>query len=294
MKLEDYQEIYKKMEMPKKMDERIREGIMEKENGKRKEVNKKTLVQTACAVAAAIMVVGVLQAPSIATASRQLAEQFTNKFTAYTEDGEDVDIEMKGEYLKINANAKKTNCKMDSLKTAEKELGLPLLKSKDAYEEKNCIAYNALLSESGELYQVELIDDFYVLGDIKDVNTEMFSQPDDVNDIRFHEGKEYRSPICMEIVVRLNSNEDVEHPEYDGVTADFSEDKDVNVYEIKNLGVKAVLSTVETAGVWWDYDLNTVMRSCAYAVFVYKGIEYRYMGAVSQDTMKTFLEGLAE
>lgn len=168
---------------------------------------------------------------------------------------------------------------MDSFKTAEKELGLPLLKSEDAYEEKNCIAYNALLSESGELYQVKLIDDFYALGDIKDIKTEMFSQPDAVNDIRFHEGKEYQSPIAMEIVVRLNSNKEVECLGYDGVTADLSEYKDVNVYEIKNLGVKAVLVTIKTNGVWRDYDLNTVMRSCTCAVFVYKRIEYRYMGS---------------
>lgn len=294
MKLEDYQKLYKKMEISEKMDERIRAGIIERENGKKKKISKKNLIQTACAAAAAIIVVGVLHTPSIATASKRLIEKFTNKYTAYTKEGKDIDIEMQGDYLKINANAKKKNCKMDSLKMVEKELGVTLLKSKDAYEEKNCIAYYPSVSENGELYEVELYDDFYVLGDIKDVKTEIFSQPDTVNNIRFHEGKEYRSPIKMEITVRAGYYKDVDDAIYAGVSENFSEEDDVNVYEIKNLGVKAVLSAFETDGIWCGYNNNSVRRSCVDAVFVYKGIEYRYVGAVSQDTLKEFLESLTE
>lgn len=295
MKLEDYQKLYNKLEISEEMDERIRAGILEKETGKKKiKKNKRYLIQTACAATVAITAIVVLNTPSIATASKHFIAKFTNSYILQTEKGKNTAIEMQGNYLRINANAKKKDCKMDSIMMAEKELGVTLLKSKDAYEEKNCILYHPSVSKSGELYKVELQDDFYVLGDIKDVETEVFSQTDTVNNIRFHEGKKFKSPIKVEITVRADYDKNVDDAVYAGDSENLLDEDEVDLYEIKSLGVKAVMSTFETSGIWFDYDYNSVNRKCVNAVFVYKGIEYRYVGAVSQDVFKEFLESLAE
>lgn len=66
---------------------------------------------------------------------------------------------------------------------------------------------------------------------------------------------------------------------------------DAEIYELKNLGVKAVLYTVDTDGpINWGIESGSI--SCTNAVFVYKGVEYVYMGGVSHDTMKQLLDTL--
>ena len=63
------------------------------------------------------------------------------------------------------------------------------------------------------------------------------------------------------------------------------------VYEMKDLGVKAVLYSIETDGpVSWNITEGTV--KCSVAVFVYEGVEYVYMGGMNHDTMKAFLDTL--
>lgn len=63
------------------------------------------------------------------------------------------------------------------------------------------------------------------------------------------------------------------------------------IYEMKNVGVKAVIYSVETDGpVSWNITGGTV--KCSVAVFVHEGIEYVYMGGMNHDTMKQFLDML--
>lgn len=66
------------------------------------------------------------------------------------------------------------------------------------------------------------------------------------------------------------------------------------VYEIENLGVNAVLSSIDDVaetGTWNKRDGEEIHR-CIEAYFVYEGVGYRYVGAVSTETMQEFLEGL--
>ena len=62
--------------------------------------------------------------------------------------------------------------------------------------------------------------------------------------------------------------------------------------KIKNLGVKAVLYSIKTDGPEiWNTKKGEI--NCVNAVFVYKGAEYIYVGGMSNDTMKEFLDSLS-
>lgn len=303
MKLDDYREAYRKIEISEEMDERIRCGIMDR----KRKVNKRSVMKAACVAAAIALVIGALQIPAVSAAAEQLIARFTGQILIYKEDGTEViKVELAGKednkYLKLNENARKEDCKIDSLKQAEKELGVSLLKSEEAAEEKNCISYNPYVSKKGALNGVMLINYAYMFGDLQDVETTTYEEWDYVNSVSYRSGKEYHSPIMMQILIRSDQKEGVDYEnhelEYAGISEERSENegmRDITLYDIKNLGVKAIVTTVDTDGAnAWKNQAGEEITSCTDALFVYKGVEYRYFGAVSQKVMEEFLEGLAE
>lgn len=302
MKLDNYRKVYRKIEISEEMDERLRNGIMDR----KRKIAKRPVMKAACVAAAIALVIGALQIPAVSAAAEQLIARFTGQVLIHKEDGTEVKVDIAGKednkYLKLNENARKEDCKIDSLKQAEKELGVSLLKSEEAAEEKNCISYNPYVSKKGALNGVMLINYAYMFGDLQDVETTTFEEWDYVNSVSYRSGKEYHSPIMMQILIRSDQEEGVDYEnhelEYAGISEERSKNqgmKDITLYEIKNLGVKAIISTDDTDGpsVWLNLDGEKI-TSCTDALFVYKGVEYRYVGAVSQKVMEEFLEGLAE
>lgn len=278
--------MYEKMETSPEMDERILQSLQKKKAGR-----KVTYMKVASVAAAFALLVGIYQIPSVNAAVNDFISSFTNKVKINNET-----VEMTGEYKPIKTDACKENRKFDTLSDVEKELGMKLLKSEQAYEgDKHLIDYNPHISESGELYGAIIMDDFYAIGDLKNVKIKTFKEFSDVNSIKYDSGAKFKSPISTEITVRtLTGNEDNksgDHElEYYGKDEDFGASGS-EIYEIKNLGVKAVISVVEGSGTpnSWNTEDSVDM---IHAMFVYDGVEYKYYGVVSRDTMKTFLDGL--
>lgn len=285
MKLDEYKKMYAKMKTSPEMDERILQSLQKKKVGR-----KVTYMKVASVAAAFALLVGIYQIPSVNAAVNDFISSFTNKVKINNET-----VEMTGEYKQINKDACKEDRKFDTLSDVEKELGVKLLKSDQAYEDdKNLIQYNPHISKSGDLYGAMIMDDFYVIGDLENVKIKTFKEFSHVNSIKYDSGTKFKSPISTEITVRtLTGNEDNksgDHElEYYGKDEDFGESES-EVYEIRNLGVKAVISIIESgAPENWNTGDSVNMT---HAMFVYDGVEYKYYGVVSLDTMKTFLDGL--
>ncbi|MCR5704367.1 MAG: hypothetical protein K6G85_07060 [Eubacterium sp.] len=286
MKLEEYKSIYEKMETSKEMDQRILDSVQNNEK-----TRKISFVKVASVAAVFALVVGVYQIPAVNGAVNDFISGFTSKFTVNNET-----VEMAGDYKTISQKAAKQNQKFDTLADVEKELGISLLKSKDAYEdEKNLISYNPHLTGKGELYGVLLMDDFYAVGDLKNVDTEVFEEWDVNNGIQFESGAKYQTPIAAEITVRGNKNTDQSDDgevNYKGYKEKF--DGVSQVYELKKIHTKAIITTIKNSGmpVEWEDQVGET-GDMTEAVIVYEGVEYHYYGVVSQDTMKEFLESLS-
>ena len=286
MKLDDYKKMYEKMETSPEMDERILKSLQTKKEGR-----KGTYMKVASVAAAIALLVGIYQIPSVNAAVNDFISSFTNKVEINNET-----VEMTGEYKQIKKDVCKENRKFDTLSDVEKELGIKLLKSEQAYEgDKHLIDYNPHISESGEMYGAMIMDDFYVIGDLKNVKIKTFKEFSDVNDIKYDPGTEFKSPISTEITVRTQTenedNKSGDHElEYYGKDEDFGT-LGSELYEIKSLGVKAVISVVKGSGTSssWNTEDSVDMT---YTMFVYNGVEYKYYGVVSRDTMKAFLDGL--
>ncbi len=177
----------------------------------------------------------------------------------------------------------------------------PDFATKEAYQYESCIEYSPKVSEAGELYGIMISDKLYAIGDLKDVKLYPKEEEDGLDFLSYSSGKDYQTPILMQISLRTDKNTTQEYEDNElgfvsthmniDLTNDTSDMYDAEVYELENLGVKAVLYTVETDGpINWGSESGSI--PCTNAVFVYKGVEYVYMGGVSHDTMKLFLNTL--
>lgn len=324
MRHKTYQSLYEKIKTTDEMDQRIMEHVMQKEKPLAKNVkstiqkektvmhNQKTTMQNMnpmihekeknrtayigkIAAAAAIFLLA-LQLPSVQAAAKELFSHFTNRFIiAEGENSENI-IEMEGDYLEISSKAYKKDCKLDSISEVNDITGLSLLESTEAYETQNCISYYPYVSEAGALNGIMLLDDCYAMGDLKNVSLKTSSDMTESQKISYEKGVNYSSPIGMQITIRSNQDEQVDYNnhelEYAGINWKLQEGdgiSNIQLYEIPDLGVKAVLFSAESDGpVEWQLEEEGI----TVAMFIYEGIEYIYMGAVSQDTMMEFLNTL--
>lgn len=321
MRLEEYRKIYDEVSLSKEADERILQALQEAQSSSKKRNSVRVrAVRIAAAAAVLVLAVGIMKFPAVASTTKTLVSGFTNivlnSGESSQKDIEKIEERMdgveygyptsgyeysdSGEYLEINPDAPKKECKMDSIDAVSEMLGIDLLQSKDAYQQENCILYTPYVSESGALNGAVLIDDFYALGDIRDAEYSIFPEVETSNAIFYRPGEKYQSPIRMEITMRTD---DVEGVDYDNHELDYGgciearEDNDAEKtenYVIQNLGgVNAMLSLDETDGVsTWGKLEGEEISSCVSAYFLYRGVEYRYVGAVSLETMQEFLEGL--
>lgn len=321
MRLEEYRKIYDEVSLSKEADERILQALQEAQSsGKKRNSSRVRAVRIAVAAAVLVLAVGIMKFPAVASTTKTLVTGFTN-FVLNSGESSQEDIEKmekrmegveygyptsvyeysdSGEYLEINPDAPKKECKMDSMDAVSEMLGIDLLQSKDAYQQENCILYTPYVSESGALNGAVLIDDFYALGDIREAEYSIFPEVETSNAICYRPGEKYQSPIRMEITMRTDDAEGVDYDNHEldyGGRIEAREDNDAEKtenYVIQNLGgVNAMLSLDETDGVsTWGKLEGEEISSCVSAYFLYQGVEYRYVGAVSLETMQEFLEGL--
>lgn len=324
MRSEEYRQVYDKITLSKEADERILEELLQEKESAVMERGKRKKWLTGAAVAAvAVMavVIGAARIPAMGSAAGDVISRFTNLIIITNDSEDEVGDEVSqaegreygyptsvyqysdsGEYLHVNSDAPKKECRMASMSEVGQALGVGLLQSKDAHEAKDSILYTPYVSDSGALNGVILKNDFYALGDIRDAEFNVsgdLKTEDGYIYVSYREGENYQSPIMVEATIRTDDNEGVDEGnhelDYGGrqVKADEGAIISSEVYEIENLGVTALLSIDDTPGpyTWSKLDGEEIHR-CADAYFVYQGVEYRYVGAVSLETMKEFLEGL--
>lgn len=310
MRLEEYTQIYDKVSLPKEADERILQELMEekRDHGRAWSRMGAYAVKIAAAAAVLAVTVGVLQLPAVASSTQNLVGRFTNLIGYETEQGDGKEAGAatskavyndSGEYQHVREDAPKKQCRMDSMAEVSEALGIDLLQSADAHEQKDSIQYTPYVSKSGALNGVTLRSDFYALGDICEPKIKISKRG---NTISYREGKTYRSPIMMEHTIRTDDAEGVDKDnhelDYAGRSyilgkADQGAFLSKETYEIKNLGVTALLAMADTPGSYtWEKQDGDAINCCADAYFIYRGVEYHFTGAVSLDTMKEFLEGL--
>lgn len=323
MELKEYRRLYDKVSLPKEADERILQTLTEKlpDSGAGRK-RKRVWIAGAAVVAVFILAVEITHFLAATSAEKDVVSRLNDLIKNEPESVEGIDYGYPTssyiysddtEYLMVDPDAPKKACKMDSLEEVSDVLGLDLLQSKDAHEQADCMQYTPDVSDSGLLSRINIQDVFYVLGDVREPEIKVYKDKD--NTISYREGKNYHSPIRMEItimtsreleedvVIEGEGREDVtihklgnggllfnSMEKEDGALSTLSQE----VYLIENLGVDAVLSSASDVpgdDIWNKQD-GEELSHLVEAYFVYAGVEYRYTGDVSVKTMQEFLEGL--
>lgn len=301
MTLENYKSMYEKMGMSDEMDKKIKDCILNQKKI-RKYQNKKIYHTGASIVAAIAIVVLALQVDSVSAAVQKIVSCFNYSFTVEDKKGNREQIKMSGEYLSLSKKAPKKECYMDSMEIASSKIGIDLLNTENASAFEDCITYTPYLSKNGELCGVMLIDELYALGDLQNVKMNLKKSKNSVDFIKYTAGEKYQTPVLAQITIQTNKKETegynnnelgyLKEKQNLDLTATNSDVSNVELYEIKNLGVKAVLYSIKTDGPEiWNTKKGEI--NCVNAVFVYKGAEYIYVGGMSNDTMKEFLDSLS-
>lgn len=265
MKDKLYQSMYEKINTSEEMDERIRNSVMQK-----KAYGGNYHFAGKIAVAVVVLTV-ILCIPTVQTIAMEMWETFSNYFVVDKGENENAVIEMEGGYLTLSSKASKKACKMDSILQASNNIGISLLYSTDEIKEKDGISYYPYVSKKGVLNGITLINNYYAKG-----------------------------PIALEIIIRGKDNSGVDYNnhelEYAGAKWNLVEAdsiSDIHLYEIPHLGVNAIIYTTQSEGpaLWEEKGIETV-DSLTGVIFMYEGIEYKYLGAIAQEEMKEFLNTL--
>lgn len=292
MNKNSFQTMYDKMIPPKEMDERIEKNVLEYSK------NQVRYRKYAYKIAIVLLFFSmVIQIQPVRAAVQKVITHFTTQITYLTQNGKERVIDMEGDYLEIKSNASTNTCKMDSISQVSAELGIPLLESNAAYEVNNCISYNPYVSGDGVLNGVMIMDDCYSIGDLENVKLGTSKYIDKDQELSYQVGEHYQSPIGIQIRIRANQDEGVDYNnhelEYAGANWNLTVEKgfyNINLYEIKTLGVNAVLYSIKSNGpeVWGVEE----EKELTVAIFMFNGVEYSYYGVISQRVMTDFLETL--
>lgn len=299
MQLKEYKEAMDELQMPEDMDQRLKQRLEQQQEVK--QMNKKNVykkIAITAAVAGTVVGIGVANPAIVSNAAEAIARFFSYDITLKDHDGNKETVEMNNEYLHLREDAPTKDCKMSSVKEVGEALGIELLESKERYAYEGCISYSPSMSEEKALCGALISDKMYATGDLQNVKIDKADSEDSNDSIAFQKGEDYQSPIAMQISVRSDENlgekykdnelgyiSDCQHVDMENIS------NEAEVYEIPDLDVKAVLFTVYTDGpIAWGIDEGEL--KCTTALFVYKGVEYVYTGAVSHETMKQFLNTL--
>ncbi len=300
MDIQNYQNMYQKMEMPKDMDERLRERMAQELN--REKVKRSNNYRPILAFAAAFaFIVCLAQFDPVVAAAKRFVNYIKYTFVVTDEDGNEVNVNMEGEFLTLSKDAPKDICYMDSMAQAGDTIGITILDTDQASMHEDCVEYTPYLTKKNEVYGVMLSDKLYVVGDLQDVTLHRKDEMNGVDWMEYTAGVNYDTPISAQVTIRTDKDMAGEYDNNEigyvsesqkvDLTSDDAGRFEAEIYELKNINAKAVLYSVYTDGpVSWNITEGSV--KCCVAVFVYEGVEYVYMGGVNHDTMKEFLETL--
>ncbi|MFA9398152.1 MAG: hypothetical protein ACERKV_07795 [Clostridiaceae bacterium] len=292
MRKEELNYAYEKLTTTEDMDKAILNGVINATRRPKKKIVLKTRYILAATLAVCICS---LQLSPVKTYAKETIKSFSNYF-----EGADTEVKMIGKYIEISKNACNHEKKYSEISDIEKDLGINILKSRTAYrKDKYTVEYTPYVSKNGELYGAVISDSFYEVGDLKNVKAVTKKRCDDCNSITYKNGEEYKSPISCEITIRTDKDKEADYTnhelEYAGLSwnLDDNEIKSINVYNCEILNVKVLLRTCKTDGDQAWNDISGNIENMTIAEFIYDGIQYRYAGDVSYDTMQDFIDGLS-
>lgn len=289
-----YKSLYSKIQTSEETDQRILLNLKKNLGYEKKQRHEKLVLKFAVMI---IFCLVIIQAKPIYAAVEKVVQHFVNSFELHGDDLEGTVVDMEGDYLKLNPDAKKEWCKMDSIDQISKMLGVDILESTEEHKASNGISYYPYVSKTGVLNGVMLINHSYVMGDLKSVELKTYPDATTKSMLTCDSGEKYKSPIGLEITIRSDQKEGVDYDNqelaYEGLYLKLEERGDVSNIELKeiaNLEIYAVLYTLNDVGPFDTVMENTAdIESITVAMFMYEGIEYVYMGAVSYETMLAFL-----
>lgn len=193
-----------------------------------------------------------------------------------------------------------------SLSEAEKSFGLTFLKSDDPSAESipSGLFYQPVMimdeKKENHFAGMSFVNYAYASGDLQDIALSGGPSPAAMDSISFSSGKEYASPIALQIRIITDSHlyestfpdkSDLSGPQ-DGMLENQAE-----IYALSSLDTKAmIISTYaeEKYGIGpevWSRKGEPLTHITS-AVLTCQGIEYSFFGDVSTDTMKHFLNTL--
>lgn len=300
MNINDCQNMYDKMVMPREMDERMQKAILNRMEEKR-DVRKKGYRAGFAVAAAFAVMVCIAQFDSVSAAAERVMEYFRYTFLVENQEGNVVEVNMEGNYLTLDSAAPKNECYMDSITMAGEKMGVKLLEADKPYLYDECVNYTPYLTEDDELYGVMLSNKLYATGDLQNVSLHQKGDEGGLDWIEYTAGVNYQTPISVQVTIRTDKDMTGEYDNNEIGYVSKSQNidltnppegiSDAEIYEMSHLGVNAVLYSVQTDGpIAWNIEEGAI--SCTTAIFVYQGIEYVYMGGVNHDTMKLFLDTL--
>lgn len=298
MKLDKYNKIIDKINIPDDMDNRLKEYLLSDKKENKKITSKKLIKRFSIAVATMVLVLGVSQTSFVSTAASAIIHFFEYGFTFTENNGQETTINMKMNYLTLDKNTPMESMYMDSIDQVSDTIGIKLLNSTKEYTSNGFVEYYPSISNDNILAGIRIINNCYIIGDIKNISVTNRKSQDSKNMINYAVGENYKTPIGVQISIRTNENltSKYQDNELGFVSENTNIDLDDNntqseLYEIDNLGIKAVLFTTQTDGpIEWGLGDRNI--DVTYAVFVYEGVEYVYFGGVSHNTMKEFLNTL--
>lgn len=278
---------FETMDTTQEMDQRILTAVIsskETQKGRPQRRSRRFYRSLALAAAIVLTLFTVFQIPQVSTYAESALKSFSKIF--YVRGNE---VEMEGKYMRISDDADKTWKKTDGLGQIEKSLNIRLLKYDGSYEGENSWSYYAgmLEGDDGEIQEITLTNHYYILGDLKDIETKTSGSAMVENQIFYTSGELFKTPISCQITIKVEAEE--RKKDVTEKISDFDSAKAIK-YRCKNLDTEVLIYKVDTDGPSsWD---QTRIREMTNMVIVYNGIEYHYLGQVSKDTMKEIADNL--
>lgn len=295
MKKEDIRHMYGSMHMPV----REKEEMYKKITG----LGRKKRPSPAAAVllcSAAVLVI-LMSFPSF----RAFAGEKIRMFRYYLLYGEDV-FQAELSEKDISSPESAGPYVFGSLSEAEEAFGLSFLKSDDPSAESipSGLFYQPVMIFDEKMEKhfagMSFVNYAYAAGDIQNITLSQGPSPEVMDSISFTPGKEYASPIALQIRIITDKDlyestfpkeTDLSGPKY-GILENQAE-----TYHLSSLGTEAmIISTYAEAAYGIGPEIwsrkGEPFTHITSAVLTCQGIEYTYLGDVSTDTMKAFLNTL--
>lgn len=289
---------FETMHTTKEMDQRILAAVasgQETQKGRPRRRSRRFYHRLALAAAIVLTLFTVFQIPQVATYAETIVKTFTNVFRVQ---GEEVKAE--GKFLELDEDASNEMEKFDTLRQVEEKIDIKLLKYDKGYEKNLAWQYSPWTDffegkPCDEIFGVHVTNDYYILGDLKNVKIISYKEPSTVNSIVYEKGKNFGTPIKCQITIY--TSEFYEARDGDGGMENGILDYDsiinqetATTYQCKNLDTEVILYEMVTDGpaAWEQVEGFPV----TYMILSYNGITYEFCGQVTKDTMKEIAENL--